>query len=239
MKDRIIKITIIILFLSACFVFVAKFGGPELLKFYLSTSLGDCRKIPVYCMSPEENPEKISVPDEYVRQKLVICSFPSVKICIPRGFMTIQENIKKIYRKRSRKPTQQSVIYLFHKPPDFFMGLFPRLKKKGIVNNDYEFLKRVMNARMDRVSNLTDVFFMVMKGIFIADLGPQNTARMLILSLDEKKGFINYNITDGGNYFDAKFIDGDKGFFSIYIKDKNGELDLHQVCAIISTINDR
>lgn len=235
MKDKITRIIIITLFSSVCAAFVVKFGGPAILRGYIASTLGDCKKIPVYCMSPGDFTDPMCADTAYIRRELIQCQMFKMQLCIPRGFLVVEEKTRKIYRKRKPNPSGDSVIFLFHKPPGFFTGLFPQLKKNGILN-DYDFLKTVMNTRLDKVNTINEVFFMIMKGVFICDLGPQKNAQMLSFASGPRKGFINYNLTPSGNYFDAKFVDEKEGFFSIYIKDKNKELDLKKACAIISTM---
>jgi hypothetical protein len=127
-------------------------------------------------------------------------------------------------------------IYVLYEPPDFFIDLFPQLKKQGISDN-YGFIKRIMFAKSKEVKNLTDTFFMIMKGIFTPDLGDQKNVRMVEFKLADKKGFINYNLGKPDNYFDCNVISNAGDFFKIYIKDKGATLDLNQVLAIISMAN--
>ena len=52
--NRFIKYLGITIALSLSIVFVIKFAGPNLLIQYISYGIGDCKKIPILCMEPEE-----------------------------------------------------------------------------------------------------------------------------------------------------------------------------------------
>jgi hypothetical protein len=159
-----------------------------------------------------------------------------VEIAVPRGFDVVQETIKKVYYKKKRSPQGGAVVYLIYEPPDFFIGLFPQLKKEGKMDN-YEFIRRVMFANIKDIENLTDAFFVIMKSIFIPDLGNLQNARMVQFKLSGKRGFINYNLEGKDNYFDCNVIDDAGDYFKVYIKDRGARLDLDQVIAIISMVN--
>lgn len=232
-KNTFTKYISIAIILLVGILFVAKFGGPSLLRLYIESGIGTCQKIPVLCMTP--TPEVISpeINKGYIAE-LLTYEFPKMSIQIPKDFTVIQERIKKVYYKKNKRQHSGSVIYLLHKGPNFFINLFPQLTKKGI-NDDYEFIKRTMFANLKGVKNLTDAFFVIMKGIFIPDLGDLKDVKMAQFKLKDKRGFINYNLTGAGNYFDCNIIDNAGSFFKIYIKDKGASLNLDQVLAIIST----
>ena len=52
LKQKGIKYISIAVTLLAAVLFVAKFGGPSLLKSYVETGIGTCEKIPILCMAP-------------------------------------------------------------------------------------------------------------------------------------------------------------------------------------------
>lgn len=222
---------VVVLILSL--VFVAKAGGPALLRQYIQSGIGDCQKIPILCMAPTEEINTPNINKEYVR-KLLPYKSPEITIAIPKDFSIFQEKIKKGYYKKMRCPHKDTVIYPLYEEPNFFVNLFPRLKKQG-VEDDYEFIKRVMCANLRDIKNFTDAFFVIMKSIFIPDLGEQKNVKMAQFSVADKRGFINYNLGKADNYFDCNVINRQGGFFKIYIKDRGANLDLEKVLAIIST----
>ncbi len=214
--------------------FVMKFGGPAILRLYVETGIGSCQKIPILCMVPEE---KFIVPaaiDKDYTGELIPQDFPKMTIRIPRGFKVIQEEIKRDYYKRKSRPYSDAAIYVIHEEPDFFIELYPELRKRGI-NDNYEFIKRTMYARIKNTANLTDLFFIIMKGIFTPDLGDQKGVKMTQFRMKDRKGFINYNLGDKENYFDCSIITDTGDFFKVYIKDAGSRLNLNWVLAIIST----
>jgi hypothetical protein len=172
---------------------------------------------------------------EYIAE-LLPYEFPKMSIYAPKGFTIIKERIKKVYYKRNKRQHSGNVIYLLREDPNFFTNLFPQLTKQGI-DSDYEIIKRTMFARLKDIKNLTDTVFVIMKSIFIPDLGDLRNVKMVQFMLTDKKGFINYNLDKSGNYFDGYIIDSGGNFYKIYIKDKEASLDLDKVLAIISTVN--
>lgn len=236
-RNRAAKFIAIAIILLVAILFVAKFGGPSILKLYLETGVGTCQKIPILCMAPEEGIVNLDINKEYFAELLTL-KFPKMEIAVPKGFDVVQEAIKKVYYKKMRSQHSGAVIYLLHEPPNFFINLFPQLKKQGIIDN-YKFIRRVMYVKLKDTENLTDAFFVIMKGIFIPDLGKQENVRMVQFEVADKKGFINYNLGKPGNYFDCNVIDNEGDFFKIYIKDKGAVLDLDQVLSIISMISKR
>ena len=97
-------------------------------------------------------------------------------------------------------------------------------------------MRRLMYANLNKVNNITDAFFVIMKSIFTPDIGQQHACRMIKFELGDKRGFINYTMTKPSNYFDCNVLDHQGNFFKIYIKDSGGHLDLNNVFAIISTL---
>lgn len=238
MKQKTLKrISGAVAFLAAL-AFVIKFAGSATLRLYIEFGVGNCRTIPIFCMAPEE---KIFIPgpiDKDYTQGLVSYNFPKMAISVPRGFSVTQERITKDYYKKKKPRYRDAAIYVLYEEPDFFINLFPQLKKRGL-NNNYDFIKRTMYARIGEVANITDMFFIIMKGIFTPDLGDQRSVKMAQFRMSDRKGFINYNLNDKENYFDCNVIKDSGEFFKIYIKDPGARLNLNWVLAIISTLDNR
>jgi hypothetical protein len=235
MKKNILRIIAVIIVLFLAVAFVAKFGGPNILKLYIETGIGNCQKIPILCMMPQEKITNPEINKEYLSE-LTYLTFPKIGIYVPKGFSVVQENIKKVYYKKRQRKFAHAAIYLLYEEPDFFVNLFPQLKKVGI-RNDYEFFERVMSARITNIKNITDAFFVIIKGVFIPDLGNQEKAKMAQFTVSDKKGFINYNLSKPDNYFDCNVFNQQGDYFKIYIKDVGARLDLNKVLMFISTIN--
>jgi hypothetical protein len=236
MKKRIRRIILITFLVIAGLLFVARFGGPKILRFYVETGVGNCRDIPVLCIAPQEEIVNPPIDEAYI-SSLLPYDFPGVHIHLPKGFTVIKQRITKVYYKKWRQRAKGATIYLLYEPEGFFVRLFPQLKKDSI-NNDYDFISRVMYARVNEINSIVDAFFVVMKGIFIPDLADQHNVKIIKFTSPTKKGFIGYNIGTKENYFDCNII-GEGGYFKIYIKDKVKLLDLSKVAAIISTIEVR
>ncbi len=235
MKKRTLKYIYIAVVLFFALSFVAKFGGPAILKAYVQTSIGNCRTMPLLCITPEKeiiNPEI----DKTRCSELLPYTFPGIEISIPKGFTVIKGRVTKVYYKKRKYDAKSPVIYLLYQKPKFFINLFPQLQKQGIENN-YEFVNRTMHAQFTNIDNLTDAFFVIMKTIFAPNLGDQKNIKMIKFATADKKGFITYNLTSTENYFDCDVINSDDAFFKIYIKDKGAKLDLNKVLVIISTLN--
>lgn len=227
--------------------FIIKFAGPNILKQYVSYGIGTCKTTPILCSQPEE---KIFIPQiesAYI-DTLIPHVFPKMSICVPKGFTLVQELIKKQYYKKHHH-NHQAVIYLLFQEPKAFIKLYPDVKKQGVLDN-YEFIRRLMYAQLDRINNITDAFFVIMKSIFTPDVGNQSTAKMIKFQLENKKGFINYTMNKpakvtltgkaktlrADNYFDCNVSDEAGNFYKVYIKDIGANLDLNNVFAIISTL---
>lgn len=233
-KSKGLKYFLAALSMALGVVFVLKFGLPQLLRSYIKGGIGDCEKIPVFCKQPSRGITVFEVDREYVAT-LIPQSFPLLEAAIPNGFNVVQEDIHKVYYKRKKRQGGSPTVYLLIRKPGFFVGLFPHLKNSG-VSDDYEFLKRTMNARVEEIKNINDAFFVIMKGIFVPDLGDQSTVAMLEFSVDSKKGFINYNLGSAENYFDCNVFDQEGNYYKIYIKDKKSQLSPENVITIISTL---
>lgn len=228
---KYILIAVILIFALA---FMAKFAGPELLRLYVRLGIGDCKKVPVFCIVPAREITNPLIDIKYA-QNLSPYKLFGLKIGLPRGFLIVEEEIKnKVNYKKTPRKFSLPAVYIFHKGPNFFMGLFPKLKAQGI-KNDLEFIGRVMSAKLEQIQNTTDAFFVIMKGIFIPDLGQQQGVKMVKFSVDDKAGFINYNLTPAGNFFDGNMVDRKGIFLKIYIRDVDKKLDLDKFLAIIST----
>lgn len=234
MSKKFSKYLSLAIFLLCAVAFVAKFATPALLRAYIVTGVGDCQKTPLFCKAPVEQIKDPVIDKEYVKG-LALYEFPKLTVFAPKNFTAVQERITKVYYKKVKRPQKGPVIYFLYRKPDFFMELFPQLKRQGI-NNDYEFIRRTMYARLDNMKNLTDAFFVIMKGVFIPDLGSENNIAMAEFTLGRKKGFINYGLGPKENYFDCNVIDSQAGFFKVYVKDRGAQLDINKVLAIISTI---
>lgn len=221
-------------FLLLGLLFVIKFGGVTLLRFYIGAgSIGDCKKIPVLCITPQEEIIDPAINSEYL-SGLLPYKLAEVQIRIPKEFKAIEQKVVKEYYKRNRHKYNAATMYLLYKKPNFFINLFPRVQAQGIYD-DYEFISRVMYASPADIHNLLDAFFVVMKGIFIPDLGEQNNVKMVKFTSSTQRGVIGYNIGEKENYFSCDIIAKD-GFYKIYIKDKAKLLDLEKVFSIVSTI---
>ncbi len=212
---------------------MVKFAGPNLLQQYISYGIGDCRSVPILCMQPEE---KIFTPqiDNTYADTLVPHAFPKMSIDAPKGFTLVNELIKKEYYKK-RRPGNKSVIYLLIQEPGAFIKLYPQVRKQAVMDN-HEFIRRLMYAQLNRVKNITDAFFVIMKSIFIPDIGSPGSAKMIKFQTGEFSGFINYSMTKKNNYFDCNVLGSDDNFFKVYIKDDTALLDLNKVFTIISTL---
>jgi hypothetical protein len=213
--------------------FIIKFAGLNLLKQYISYSIGNCKSTPILCKQPEE---KILTPqiDSNYLNTLVPHTFPKMSISVPKGFTLVQELIKKQYYKK-RHPNNRAVIYLLIQEPGAFIKLYPDVQKQGVRDN-YEFIQRLMYAHLDQINSITDAFFVVIKSIFTPDIGNQSTAKMIKFQIEDLKGFINYSLAKPDNYFDCNVFNADGSFFKVYIKDIGANLDLNNAFAIISTL---
>ena len=60
---------------------------------------------------------------------------------------------------------------------------------------------------------------------------------MADFTLSDKKGFINYNLSEKDSYFDCNVFNQQGYYFKIYIKDMGARLDLDKVLMFISTVN--
>lgn len=234
MKNKTKNNILIAVFLFAGLLFVAKFSGAMILRLYVELGMGNCRKIPILCVTADAQTITPAVNAQYL-DGLADYKLPEVRIRAPKEFKVIKQETTKSYYKKKRYKSDGSVIYLLYEPQDFFVNLFFRSRRQGI-NNDYEFISRIMRSRISDIRNFTDAFFVIMKGIFTPDLGDQRNVRIVEFTSDKFRGFISYNLAASENYFDCNIIDGKAGFFKAYIKDKQKALDLEKVFSIISSI---
>lgn len=235
-KNAVSKYLSLALVLAAAIWFLVKFGGPSLLRIYLESGIGSCKKIPILCLTPEGARIKPDVDKSYLAD-FIRYRYPKMEVMLPKGYFVAQETIKKVYYKKRKRLDSGSAIFLLRQDPDFFLNLFPQVRKRG-VNSDYEFIRRTMYARLSNVKGLTDAFFVVIKSIFIPDLGNQNNVRMLEFKIEDKRGFINYNTSDPIYYFDCNLVNDRGAFFKIYIRDRQRAMNMDEVFTIISTLVD-
>ena len=225
-------LTAILLILGV--LFVIKFSGPKLLQLYIRSGMGDCKELPITCMAPS-----IELDNPYFSKSrledFTYFKFKNIEISLPKGFSVVRGQIKRHFYKKKKVPEGRQTIYLLYQKPDFFVGIFPLVKKQGVLD-DHEFIKRTMNARTPEIGNLTDTFFVAMKGVFTPYLGDQQNLVMLKTRIGNKIAFINYDLSPQANYYDCTIIDDNKDFFKIYIKDTNKVLSLEDVFAVISTV---
>ncbi len=232
-SKRFIKIFSRLILLIIALAFVIKFAGPNLLRQYISYGIGDCKTTPILCMQSEGKIFTPQIDNEYLNT-FIPYVFPKMSVSVPKGFTLIQELIKKPYYKK-RHLNNKAAIHLLIQEPGAFIKLYPDVQKQGI-NDNYEFIRRVINANLGKVENITDAFFLIMKSVFTPDIGNQSIAKMIRFELGDKKGFINYTMAKPNNYFDCNVSDVSGNFFKMYIKDIGARLDLNNVFAIISTL---
>lgn len=236
MKERFKKyLTGSILFILGV-LFIAKFAGASFLRLYVEIGVGTCKSIPILCLKPTGQVKDLTL-DESFKNNLIPYEFPGIRAMLPKGFRVVKEEIKKPYYKKGhlQPKKREQAAYLVAKQKGFFLGLFPEVTKQGITNN-YDFYTRVINADIRGIQNLTDVFFVVMKSIFLPDMGYQPNVQIKSFSEGGRKGFILYNFSATGNFFDCCVFDNQDNFFKVYIRDGNCLLDLDKFYAIISSV---
>ncbi|TRZ93964.1 hypothetical protein D4R78_07070 [bacterium] len=237
MKERILKyISIAVVFLL-CLLFIAKLAGPTILRMYVEIGIANCQKIPILCVAPTAEIKDPQINKEYLAG-LTLYKFSDMHILMPKTFLVVKEKIKKVYYKRVSRRQSGDVAYLLYERPYFFKNLFLKTERFGI-KDDYDFFSRTMYAKLGNIQNLTDVFFVIIKSIFIPDLGSGGSLKIVKFSNADFRGFISYSLSEEDNYFDCNIFNRRDEFFKIYIKDKSDALDLNKVLAIISTINKR
>ncbi len=234
MKAAWTKWALLIAVFLASLAFVIKFGFPQLLRAYIQAGVGDCSKIPVLCMAPQEVEPAFKIDKDYL-QGLTRLRFPNTEISVPKGFKVVQELVSKPYYKKRRPRNEEAVIYLIHQPPGFFIKLFPQVKKMGISDN-YAFFRALIYSRESGINSADDAFFVILKSIFTPDLGDQKSVKMIQFKSNGRGYFINYNLSGRTFFFDCAIITESGDFFKVYIKDTRATLDLDKVFSILSTL---
>jgi len=236
MNAKLQKYLILSILFLLGILFVAKAAGASFLRLYVEVGVGSCKKIPVLCMKPTGQIQGLAI-DEAFRNELIPYEFPGIHAMLPKGFRVVKEEIKKPYYKKEHlwPKKREEAAYLVSKEKGFFISLFPEVIKEGITDN-YAFYTRVLNSDINGIGSLADVFFVVMKSIFVPDLGYQPTAQIKAFSANGKRGFLLYNFSSAGNFFDCCIFDDQDNFFKVYIRDGNCLLDINKFYTIISTV---
>ncbi|MFH1199204.1 MAG: hypothetical protein V1650_03495 [Candidatus Omnitrophota bacterium] len=235
MKEYLKKNIVKIIILAIAILFVAKFAGLRLLQVYVESGVGTCAKIPILCMAPSEIIIIDPPIDDTYKNELIIHNLSKMKVGLPEGFAVTQELIKRPYYKKFKKKDKGAIAYVLYNAPGFLPRLFSSIAKQGIDNN-YDFFQYIMYANLNRMNNITDAFFVILKGIFTPNLENQLNVKMAKFTMGDRKGFLNYNLNRTENYFDCNIFDPDGSYFKLYIKDRIGVLDLTKVFTIISTV---
>jgi hypothetical protein len=203
------------------------------IQMYISSGIGDCQKIPILCRQPTEELQLPSIArrnEDFIPQR-----FDRVSLSVPKGFAVVQETVQRPYYKKHKDKERGNTIYVLRQGPGYFPALFPQLVKEQVTTN-YEFIRRIMHAQLGLVQDLTDAFFLIMKGIFIPDIGDQRQARMVSFTQLDKKGFLTYSQGQKQQFFDCNCVDAQDNFYKLYIKDASGKLALEDVLAVIATL---
>jgi hypothetical protein len=235
-KDIVLRNSLIAVFLVLAVFFIARFAGGPILKLYVLSGIGNCQKIPILCMAPTQKISDPEIDKEYAAS-LLYYKFPRISVSVPRGFSVVQELIKRPFYKKNKRLDKGAVIYLLRQDPGYFITLYPQVSRQGVTDN-YLFIKRMLSSKESDIKNIYDAFFIIMKGIFTPDLGDQKSVVMAEISIPGKRGFVNYSLGQKDNYFDCNIIDKGDNFYKVYIKDKGAKLDLSNVFAIISTLEE-
>lgn len=235
MSKKLRQKAVLVIALAALAVSAVKLSGPLFLKIYIEQGVGNCKAIPILCMQPRQI--DIAAPEKSFIDEMVPFTFssPAVEIYAPKGFKVVRERMTKVYYKKRSQKYKGDTIYMVYQEKDFFVNLYPQLKRYGI-EDDYAFVRRVMYANINTVSTLVDAFFVIIKGIFTPNLGPGSALQMAEFVTPELNGFINYSLYPEENYFDCNVFDKEGRYFKIYIKDKSALLDLKKAFAILSSV---
>ncbi|MCU0665904.1 MAG: hypothetical protein MUF05_02265 [Candidatus Omnitrophica bacterium] len=234
MRIKPLKIFSTLIFIGLSGWFIAIFAGPKLLQMYVRAGLGNGKDQPVFSMSIEGKIQA-PVPNQSYIDQLKQFQVENVKISVPKEFTVVKQTSTKRYYKKWHKPENKAIIYVVHQPKDFFIRLYPEVKKDAVVN-DYQFIRRTMQAKISEVKNLHDAFFLIIKTIFTPDVGEQENLKIMEFASAGKKGFVTYNLSKKGGYFNFNFIGEKADYFGVYIKDIPPTLDLNKALDIISTI---
>lgn len=234
MKNNLIKVLSVIIFLCLSALFIIKVALPNILKSYIDIGLGDCQKESILCLIPDQEITDPVIDRDYIAQ-LVPHKFSDMELCVPKGFTIVKEKITRVYYKKRKYLDKGATIYLLYEEPGFFPNLYPQLSKLGIKTN-YDLIARAMHMTTAGIKDINDVFFAVMKTLFTANLGEENNIKISRLSVTGLKGFISYGLSAKCNFYDCNITDAQDHYFKVYIKDMGRSLDLDKVMAIISTV---
>jgi hypothetical protein len=233
-RHKILKYLVPVIFFALIGLYIARFGGPAILRVYIQFGTAGIKKLAIFSCAPEEEITPPSINKKYL-EELNLYRLRELEVRLPKTMKVVEGTISKTYYKKRSWRRDGSVAYLLCERPGFFVNLFPELNKQG-VTDDYLFLSRTMNAKTEEIKTLSDAFFVVMKSIFTPDLGDQQNLKMVKFSWEGKRGFINYNLGSKESYYDCNLIDSEGNFLKLCIKDKSALLDLDKVLAIISSI---
>lgn len=233
-RERLLKYLSLASVLILGVIFIIRLGGPGILRLYVESGMGNCRNSPVLCVRPEAEIAGLLINEAYLAG-LLKYKLPQMEISLPKEFKVVKERVTKVYYKKSKKKNTGSVAYLLYENPDFFITVFPQVQKQGI-KNDYDFISRIMYARSEDIKNLTDAFFVIMKGVFTPDIGKKVNIKITRFTIADKKGFITFSLDPAGNYFDCNMVNSEGHFFKVYLRDKNASLDMDKLVAIIYSI---
>ncbi len=237
MANRLFKPLALLVVLGAAVLFIVRFGGPQLLTFYVRSGLGQEVHLPLFYSSLSEEREVPAV-SEQVLSRLKPTRMEDVELGVPKEFVIVKGALKRSYYKKWPPKSAGSQIHLLTQQKNYFVQLNPQVAAQG-VRDDYEFLRRVQDARLDRIRSVTDAFFVIMKGIFTPDLGDQTDVRMGTFILPGKRGFLTESHAAEGDFYDCNFFDDRDRYFKLYIKDPTRSLSRAGVLAIVSTVRIR
>lgn len=234
LRFRLLKYFLTAVILSLALFYVVKNAGPATIRLYIESGIGNCKEIPIMCSAPEDKFYQAKIDQDFVAM-LHEYNLDQIHIHTPDGFKLVKQKIVIRYYKKKKDRSNGSTIYIVQKPVDFFVTLFADVTKND-VKNDYDFVSRVMNARINKINNLKDAFYVIMKGIFTPDLGDQASIKIVKVKAGTMNGFVSYNYEPHANYFDCNLLEKSGGYYKVYIKDKAKKLDLDKVVAMISTL---
>jgi hypothetical protein len=237
-KNKLTKKILIAIFILISIIFISLFAGKTILRLYIETGIGTCRTIPILCIKPTEKINNPVIDQDFLATTTRFSfSEPETEINMPKEFKVVCGEEKKVYFKRLKNnwSSKQPIAYLLYRRPRFFVTSFPEVTKNSDITDDSIFIERTMTATLPEVNNLTDAFFVIMKSIFTPDIGDQKNVKIIYFTMEDKRGFISYDITPKANYFDCNIVSNKGEFSKIYIKDTNKSLDLNKVMSIIYT----
>lgn len=240
MKKKIFRNAVIFTALVLLLLLAAKASGRPILRLYIETGIGNCQQNPILCITTQEKITNIPIDEEFISGLTrFVFKKPALEIHMPKDFKVICGEESRVYFKKIKNRTGDETAYVTYRKPNFFITSFPQVKKDPSIKNDFDFVSRTMNSKLTSVNNLLDAFFVIMKSIFTPDIGDQKNVKIISFRMPDKSGFISYDLTPEGNYFDCNFFNNAGEFFKLYIKDKKATLDLSEVMALISTLKSR